>query len=343
MKPEKETFILSEITPIGTRVDPSVLPTGEKPKSAFSTIRQGTITNTLTKIRAVEGKNTRIDPVTGTATVERGNITLTISNYAKLAGLKTSTYQLFDAITVTFTESGDKSPTVVIPLQAYMERRGLKDRKEAKNQVKADMEILRQASISQEVTQGVGKKKNTETYAFVNLADSGEIRRNGDIVFTFGTTFYQMLLSYPVMPYPDQLLKINSKRNPNSFFLLRKLSEHKNMNLGKKNEDIISVKTLLEASPYIPSYEEVMAGNKNVSARIIDPFERDMDELEESLCWNFCHSGGEPLTDEELRNLNYDLFISLLVKTEWKSYPNQSARAEAKQTRTRKVSKKKKP
>lgn len=302
---------------------------------ALGAIRQGNATNALTKLRAVEGKTATIDPVTGTATITKGSFTLTIPNYGKLSGLKTSTYQLLDAITVALTESGAKSPAVVIPLSAYMERRGLKDRKEAKNQVKADLEVLRQASITGEEKRG----KNTKAYSFVNVADSGEVRRNGDIVFNFGTTFYNMLLGYPIMPYPEQLQTLNNNRNPNSYYLLRKVAEHKNMNVGKKNEDIIAVKTLLAVAPFLPSCEEVMAGNRNIADRIITPFERDMDALGDTLQWYYCHTNGEQLPDTELQALSYDLFITLNVKTEWRSYPDQTARLTRKAERTEQAKK----
>lgn len=333
--------------PASSRVAPSILPTGDGERSTFSTIRQGAATNTLTKLRATEGKTAVIDKITGTATVTKGNFTLTIPNYTSLAGLKTSTYQLLDLITIELTQSGAKTPSVVISLSAYMERRGLKDRKEAKNQVKADLEVLRQASITGEEKRG----KNTQAYSFVNIADSGEVRRNGDIVFTLGQTFYNMLLGYPVMPYPVQLLALNNKRNPNSYYLLRKIAEHKNMNIGKKNEDIIAVKTLLAVAPNLPSYEEVMATDRAITRKIIEPFERDMDALEDTLTWTYCHSNNTSLTDEELSSLSYDTFISLLIKTDWKQYPDQTTRLErkaerleqAEQAKKKKKTSKKKP
>ena len=330
--------------PVSTSVIPS--DTISKQKD-FSTIRQGTSTNALTKLRATEGKGLKIDSITGDATIKNGNFILTIPNYAQLTGLKTSTYQLLDAITVALTESGAKSPTVILPLEEYMKRRGLKDRKEAKTQAKADMEILSKASFSWEEKKG----KKTESYSFVNLADSGEIKRNGDIVFTYGMTFYNILLGYPVMPYPAQLQTLNSKRNPNSYYLLRKIAEHKNMNIGKKNENLIAVKTLLAIAPFIPSYEEVMSQDRHFDRRIKEAFERDMDALEDTLTWHYCHSLNEPLTDEELSNMSYETFESLLIFTSWKNYPDQTARlerkaerlaqAEAKKKRT--PSKKKKP
>ena len=328
-------------------IKPAIKPTDSpiERRKDFSTIRQGTSTNALTKLRATEGKGLTIDQITGDATIKNGNFILTIPKYEQLTGLKTSTYQLLDAITVALTESGAKSPTVILPLEEYMKRRGLKDRKEAKTQAKADMEILRGASFSWEEKRG----KKVESYAFVNLADSGEIRRNGDIVFTYGNTFYNILLGYSVMPYPAQLQTLNSKRNPNSYYLLRKIAEHKNMNIGKKNENIIAVKTLLSVAPFLPTYEEVMETGRQLDQRIIKPFERDMDALETTLSWNYCHSLDQPLTDEELATMSYATFEELLIHTEWRNYPDQTARLErkaeavAKAQKKRTTSKKKKP
>lgn len=258
--------------------------------------------------------------------ITKGDFTFTIPNYEKLAGFKTSTYQLLDAIIIALTITEVKSPTVIISLEEYMQRRSLKDRKEAKRQVKADIEILRQASITVEENQDRGNKKETVPYSFVNIADSGEVRRNGDIVFTFKNTFYQMLLNYPIMPYPSQLHTVNNKRNPNSYYLLRKIAEHKNMNIGKENENIIAVKTLLAVAPFIPSYDEVMKTDRHINRKIIGAFERDMNVLNETLRWNYCYSNGEQLKDDKLKSLTYNLFVSLFIKINWKRYLDQIVR-----------------
>lgn len=296
-------------------------------------IRQGVITNTLTKIRAVEGRNTEINPITHEATIKKGNFILTVPNYTTTKGLRTSTHQLLDALVLELTKTGAKSPTVIVPLDQYMSMRGLKDRKETKAQVVDDMKILKHASVTGEERRG----KNTQSYSFVNIADSGEVARNGDIVFTFGTTFYNMLLGYPVMPYSILLQSIDSRKNPNSYYMLRKILEHKNMNQLRTNENRISVRTLLEVAPYIPSFDEVMKGNRNVRERIIDVFERDLDALSSEFKWEYINSGGAPLTDEQLANMNYDIFSELCIEVHWLStfeYSRQKAldrRAKAKE------------
>ena len=337
---------VAETKPASSRVAPAILPTDDREKSTFSTIRQGTATNALTKVKASTKRNTVIDPITGTATITQGSLTITIPDFTELTGFKTSTYQLLDALTVALTESGAKSPVVALSLEEYMAKRGLKDKKEARKQATDDLETLFNAKISFKERR---KKGQEQDFHDIRIIDSKGIRK-GIINVSFGTAFYNVLIGYPIMPYPAQLWTLNSKRNPNSFYLLRKIAEHKNMNVGKKNEDIIAVKTLLAVAPNLPSYEEVMATGRQLTQRIIEPFERDMDALEDTLTWTYCHSNNSPLTDEELATLSYETFITLLIKTDWRVYPDQTARLErkaerveqAEQAKRKKTSKKKK-
>jgi hypothetical protein len=69
--------------PAISRVAPSILPTDEREKSTFSTIRQGTATNALTKIKPSTKRNTIIDTITGTATITQGNLSITIPDFTK--------------------------------------------------------------------------------------------------------------------------------------------------------------------------------------------------------------------------------------------------------------------
>ena len=117
-----------------------------------------------------------------------------------------------------------------MPLEDYMGKRGIKDRKEARKQAIEDLNILFNAQISFSEKKG---KKQTQDFHEVRIIDSIGIKK-GIINASFGPVFYKILLGYPIIPYPSQLWKINGKRNPNSFYLLRKIAEHKNMNVGKK-------------------------------------------------------------------------------------------------------------
>ena len=320
------------------RLSPSLIADKEKNHSDFNTIRQGTATNTLTKVKANTEKNTIIDPITGTATITQGSLTITIPNFTEIIGFKTSTYQLLDALTVVLTESGAKDNTVTLPLAEYMKKRGLKNRKEARKQAVDDLNTLYNASISFKEKRKRGQEQN---FLDIRLIDGKGIN-NGIITASFAQAFYNILKGYPIMPYPAQLWTLNGKRNPNSFYLLRKITEHKNMNIGKRNEDIIAVKTLLAVAPNLPSYDEVMATGRQLNQRIIEPFERDMNAFDDTLTWHYCHSNDTPLTDEELNSMSYEVFINSLIKTTWRSYPDQTARLERKAERQEQAKQKKK-
>jgi len=290
-------------------------------------ILQGKATNALTKAKPTK-RNTSIDPITGDATIKSGDIVLKIKHYSDIADPRTSTYQLLDAITETLTQSGAKGSAVELPLTAYMEKRGLRDRKETRKQVEEDLETLYNASISLTESRS-GKEQN---FLDMRICDAKGIK-NGIINFSFGSTFFSLLKGYAVMHYPAPLYRINGKRNPYSYALGRKITEHKNMNAGKRNEDIIAVKTLLKVCEGLPSKKEVADTDRAFTRRIIDPFERDLNALEDILTWEYCHRNGTPLTAEELEVFSYETFEAALILTHWKNYPDQTKRLADRQAR----------
>ena len=260
-----------------------------------------------------------IDAITDLATIERGGLTVQITDYvSKGIKLKASTHRLLDALTVRFAETGGKSPTVEIPLSEYMDLCGLSDAKEARKQVKEDLEALYSLTLSY-----TGKGKHSLNFADVRLCDAKGIM-NGVIFLNFSRPLYGVLMQYPIMRLPNEYFKLNSKRNPNSSYFLRKISEQKNMNAGTPTENIISVQTLLNSTDELPRYEDI-ASTGRIDQRIIRPFERDMDALSNTLSWEYCHSKGAPLTAEELLNMDYSLFRSLLIKITWVDYPAEVA------------------
>lgn len=288
---------------------------------------QGQATSLLTKIRQTE-RNTKINLIDGTATITEGAMAVTLADYSSIKGLDTRTNMLLDALTFVLTQSGARGVEVSMPLDYYMDLRGLKDRKEVRKQVDEDLEILFRASISfREKRRG----KDGVNYKDIRVCQDKGIY-NGIIQFTFGEKFYNILKKYPLMPIPSQLWRINPKYNPNSYHLLRKLTEHKNMNMGKKNEDIISVKSLLSSCPYLPNHEDVKGStDRHVKDRIITPFKRDLNVLNPTLTWEYCHQNGTPIEDIKQVEATYKSFSETLIHVFWKDWPDQTPRLERKQ------------
>ena len=302
---------------------------GEK-ENLFLMIRQGFGLSAFTLQATSQKVEPNIDAFTGKATLEFKDIKVLIEEYSKHKNLTVPTMQLLDFMDIRLTERGMKSPSVEFTVDEYMQYRRLSDRKSIREQIQSAIEELKSISLEWEEKRG---KRQIE-YKFMNIADSGYVSRNGKITFTFGTTFFGVLKTYSVMSYPEQLGQINSRLNPNSYNFLRKISEHKNMNAGKKNENIISVETLLSCANALPSYDEVMASDRHISSRIIEPFLRDMNALVPTLQWEFCKKNtGEMLSDDEVE-LDYYTFKNLNVRITWNNYPDQTKKLERKATST---------
>ena len=71
----------------------------------------------------------------------------------------------------------------------------------------------------------------------------------------------------------------------------------------------------------ITTYEEVMAGNRNVDDRIIQPFFKAVERLSEAFDYAYLTSDGHPFN--YVAGLNYGTFANgELVITSWKNYPD---------------------
>lgn len=297
------------------------------PRASFAYIRQGPLSNALAKTRFVRAK-VKIDKVTSAATLAIGDISLSVSNVVSLEKMRTSTHKFLDALVSKAVEAGMSSSFVVMTLEEYMDMCGLKDRKEARAQVRRDMDALYALSVS--FSDG---EHDDNSFMDLRICEAKGISKRGVITYRFSQTFFELLSKSPVMPYPRQLWRINPNNNPNSFYFLRRISEHKRMNVGRKGADVIGVNTLLEASPFIPAPSEVT--NRHYTNRIKRPFVRDMDELDETLEWNFYDKKGQPVTKTDAIAMDYSEFAMLNVRVKWLEYPDMAGLIKAREKRAK--------
>ena len=305
--------------------------------------------NLLARMRQVERgerANTTRDMMADTFTITSGAASLTIEAREVLTKegnfiFPPATGKLLDFVGIEMTRRGmiqkdATSPIITIPLSRYMEIRGLTDRTAAREQVKKSCNILLHSAFTYEFKQG-SKLKSYGGFSIADLAYVDE----GDIYFRFGQTLYDTLAhNGSKMIYPAKLLATNDRRNPHSYPLGRKLAEHRRMNLNKPNENIIRVRSLLEAALDLPAYEDIRRGARQYDKRIREPFERDMDALREVLTWEYCHENNTPLTQAERESLKYGSWIELLVRVHWHDEPEQESEPEAKATKATKTAKK---
>ena len=282
-------------------------------RNAFRIMKQSSAMNKLSTLKMTQKM---LEGTDDAVCIEKDNLRISFESLTDLgAGLKTTTHRLADALMIKFTEMGSKEQVVMLSLDEYMRLCELKNTTEMRKQVNADLKTLRNMRVS-------FQKSSNREQSMEDIKLCSEVKiKNNIIFFTFSPEFFIIMKTMPVMPYPEKLFRINLKKNPNSYYFLKKLSEHKKMNYFKKNADTISVKTLLGSTPELPTYDEVMETDRALTRRIIEPFERDMNELSDVLNWEYCHASGAPLTDTDLADFNYHVFSRLLVRIRWLNYP----------------------
>jgi hypothetical protein len=321
-----------------------------KTQSAFVSMLNGPGMNKLMQIN-MKAKNLRVNCITNNAVVTYENITAIIENFNKLSGLmKVSTKKLLDICTIRLTAQNDykknidPNTIITVPLEEYMEICGIPPTKPSKDRirikVKEDLEFI--YNLSLEWSENFGRQ--TRNFEKMRICDKVGIK-NGNIIFDFTKELAIYLINSYVTQYPVILLRVD-ERNPSIYNIGRKLLLHYSIdgNQSKGIANIISVESLLKNCPDIPTYEEVAATDRALERRIIIPFEKALDALQnESIIeWHYCNSKHVPLTDAQLKNFDYETFVGSYVHFKISNAPDHVQRLEAKKldaltTKTRNV------
>lgn len=264
----------------------------------------------------------------GNGSIIEKDFKLFVKGYNELtSGVSETAARLLDCLMITATRNGLKNTLVLLSIKEYLDMRGLKDEKEIRRQVKSDIEALERIRFEYK---GTGKNQGAWLKVSISGGTVGQIK-NGDIVFRFNQDFFESFKvgnDYLFMYFPREALSGSIKENPWKYWLGRKITEHKRMNIGKPNEDTISVKTLIDACPNYPTYEKVMQGTRAIGRRIIEPFERDLDALNPSISWEYQGLSESPK--------NYQDFINANVVIHWSAYPDTAGLNAGKKNRANK-------
>jgi len=288
----------------------------------------------------------------------KNNLKIFLENFNNLR-LDVSTQKVLDILQEKLTtsisygqeaslEQIDEARAVSLSVKEYMEISGLKDRKTAKKQVEEAVKTLFNLYLTWKDNGENGK--SPIPYAYVRILDAIGVDidnpvNNGVVCVKFSTDIAKYLSKAQIMLYPQKLYTINSKLHTHSFYMGRKLAEHHNMNINKKNSNRISVKKLLEALPDMPTYKDVMGKAGQVTKRIIDPFEKNIEALVTEYdvleSWHYCIKNGAPIPEEQLKNYDYKTWITWQIEFKLVDYPNQEERIKQIKERRKKATKKK--
>ena len=349
-KPQKN---LTKIEPKKAVAKTSATKTDQQKNKSYGNLLQGKPTNALATSSGKKLKPNLADNVT----VLNDNVQIVIEQFSNVK-LNVPTLKVLDACILKLTqhfphgtnvtdETLVKYKNVKISTDEYMEMTRLVNRQKAYAQLEAAMDTLYRISFEWDDKIYI-KHKEKDIHYKMRLAESlKSVKENdrkinpqtGKSEFIFARGIFTLSLSMDmaryfasayVMPYPYKLLTINSHNNPHSYFIGRKLALHHNMNIGKANSNRISVRSLIATIPELPKYDEIMSEARQITKRIIQPFERDLIALQDKYgilkSWRYCNSGGEPITDAQVEKYNYDTWIEWLVEFVLDDYPDQSER-----------------
>lgn len=212
---------------------------------------------------------------------------------------------------VTLDELG-KYTKITITLDKYMELTKVKDKKEARKAIREACDRLFDIAFSVTVKKG----KTDKTYKGRLFQSQMVSHRGGIYEMEFSNDFLRYCATTSPSAFHHGMYEINGNRFRYAWSIGQKLRQHYEINRGKPNANRLSVAKLLESVPDIPTYEEVMQGDKHIDRRIIEPVERDLDELRrlnilES--WEYSNTKGIPLTKEQIDNMDYSTWSKLYI------------------------------
>lgn len=269
--------------------------------------------------------NLQID-VLGNATGDANGVSFIIDGYsANAEALKAQTYMLNDALLIKFTQTHNQ--TIELPLKEYAEMRGLSGRtkdqlKELRKEVVSSLSLL--ASISYQCKEKIGGKKVNS--GLIRINGGTAIVKNGVIRWNYNTDLIAFLEKIPPMDYARETLTADPRTN--QYFFSRYIDQNYRINEGEKRVETISIKTLLSKAQNLPKIEDVRAKRGSPKQKIIQPFFRDLDNIER-LYYDVIDAEGNVIQDP--LQLSYDDFYKASIKVDYSEYDKHPERTRLKQ------------
>lgn len=245
---------------------------------------------------------------------------ITVKNFYNIELGHTSTAQLFWALIRYAGNVGKDCDTIRLPLEDYMALRGLKDIRSTRDQIKRDLDLISNITLTYKDSYGALNGRIITQWGI----------HNGLITVKFADNCLKYFMKLPLMDCDDDLFKVNTQRYKYAFNIGIRISQLKHMNAGKVNEDIVAVDKLMTYCKGLPTIEEIQKTNRQYERRIFNPFEQNIDHLQDIGIikeWHYCNKKNQPLTDEQLENFDYSQRMSLNIKFIWPdTYPDQTER-----------------
>ena len=304
-------------------------------------------------------QKTEVESAAGTAIVlDNGNgltLSIPIEKYSEAALKNPNTDKLYKQIALEVARTKDR--TFFISGKDFMKARGLKDSKEAQKQAKAALTALAIPLIEYDGGKG-GKMGSVALDHIVGYAEmhgftpgkgkawyiAGEVGRSVYAHILYASDKY-------IKQFPAEILTIPNNRQT-EYIIVNAFVDARRNGAGQRNENILSVATLLEKCSHIASYDSLKEKGiaRKARERIITPLINALNYLQDEqhiFTYRFQEPGGNVYKSGQFEawENDYSKFITLMVAVEWAEpyQADQTHLIEQREKQAKKASKKKTP
>lgn len=238
--------------------------------------------------------------------------------------------QLFDYINTTFNNqpNHEASEYAEFPLKKYAEDKGAASIDSARKSLKRNYSILKHASFTYEHYNYKGKE---DGFSDVVLFPELHIIGRGEqaiVKIALAPAYRKALNNTHVTPYPKAMWRIDPKKHGTEYNIISYLAFNKRVNFNNPDRaNRARVDTILNyCNGTLPTAEEVREEDRAFTRRIIEPFFREADLLQEDhiLEYHFETKDGIMADDDYLSNISFNEFKELyMIIDHWYGYPNE--------------------
>ena len=202
-------------------------------------------------------------------------------------------------------KNGYSSKMITLSLDDYMAFRDVHNRKDARKQFEKDLSLLYEVSLNYN---GI-ESRYLQTRAKI---------QNSKVLLILTDLYFESLRANNSIAYiPQEFFSLKG----NAYKIAIFLADNHKRNIGKRNENRVSIAKLLEATS-LNLVEKI--DPKYYKRQIIDPFFNALSKAAaKGFSYSIVHHGGAPLNQLEQFEIhhNYLLFISCLVEVTWDKEP----------------------
>ena len=202
-------------------------------------------------------------------------------------------------------KNGYTSKMITLSLDDYMAFRDVHNRKDARKQFEKDLSLLYEVSLNYN---GI-ESRYLQTRAKI---------QNSKVLLILTDLYFESLRANNSIAYiPQEFFSLTG----NAYKIAIFLADNRKRNIGKVNENRVSIAKLLEATS-LNLVEKIEP--KYYKRQIIDPFFNALNKAAaKGFSYSIVHRGGAPLNQLEQFEIhhNYLLFISCLIEVKWDKEP----------------------